>query len=166
MLYFTFCFHHPTHHQTKTLPYLRFPPNTTWLCEICHSKKKRNSVQGKNNSWKMVPDVHVHIMALRKTKKKRKAGYDLWYVFKAPLTERILLSTGVIPLPLSVVLRVETNQSESAPAHSRRQGCPLYPAFLALHQAAEKDSRWDHSMRSMVFFFSEWGGGHDKALFF
>lgn len=57
---------------------------------------------------------------------------------------------GLIPLPLSVVLWVETNQSESPLAHSWHQGCTLYPAFPAFHKAAEKDSRRDHSMRDVV----------------
>lgn len=57
---------------------------------------------------------------------------------------------GLIPLPLSVVLRMETNQSESPLAHSRHQGCTFNPAFLAFHKAAEKDSRRDHSMRDVV----------------
>lgn len=56
---------------------------------------------------------------------------------------------GFIPLPLSVVLRVETNQSEGPLAHSWHQGCTLYPAFLAFHKAAEKDRRRDHSMRDV-----------------
>lgn len=70
--------------------------------------------------------------------------------------EPLFCSTGFIPLPLSVILGVATNQPESASAHSRRQGCPLYPAFLALHKAAEKIRRRDHRMRSM-----RWRWGHD-----
>ena len=45
---------------------------------------------------------------------------------------------------------METNQSEGPPAHSGCQGRALYPASLALHQAAEEDRRRDDRMRSSL----------------
>lgn len=56
--------------------------------------------------------------------------------------------SGILPLPLPAVLRVEKNQSESASAPPRSEGVQLLPAFPALRQADEEVGRRDYNMRT------------------
>lgn len=53
--------------------------------------------------------------------------------------------SGVISIPLSVVLGVEEDQSESAPAHAWYEGGAHHPA-LGAHQADQENDRWDYRM--------------------
>lgn len=69
-----------------------------------------------------------------------------------PLLSRLLPShpllpsiSGVISIPLSVVLGVEEDQSESAPAHAWYEGGAHHPALCA-HQADQENDRWDYCM--------------------
>lgn len=54
-------------------------------------------------------------------------------------------NSGVVPIPLSVVLGVEEDQSEGAPAHARHEGGAHHPALRA-HQADQENDRRDDRM--------------------
>lgn len=62
------------------------------------------------------------------------------FVFVFPLPPSI---SGVIPIPLSVVLGVEEDQSESTPAHARHEGGAHHPALRAHQADQENDGRDD-----------------------
>lgn len=47
--------------------------------------------------------------------------------------------SGVLSVPLSAVLRVEEDQSESAPAHARHEGGAHHPALCAHKVDQEND---------------------------
>lgn len=53
--------------------------------------------------------------------------------------------SGVVSVSLSVVLGVEEDQSESAPAHARHERGAHHPAFSA-DQVDQENDWWDHRM--------------------
>lgn len=67
---------------------------------------------------------------------------DLYWMRLFPLSKSI---SGVLSIPLSVVLGVEEDQSEGAPAHAWHEGGAHHPALRA-HQADEENDRRDNCM--------------------
>lgn len=67
---------------------------------------------------------------------------DLCWMRLFPLPTSI---SGVLSIPLSVVLGVEEDQSEGAPAHAWYEGGAHHPALRA-HQADQENDRRDNCM--------------------
>ncbi len=62
-----------------------------------------------------------------------------------PLPLSLHPNSGVVSVSLSVVLGVEEDQSESAPAHARHEGGAHHPALCA-DQVDQENDWWDHRM--------------------